>query len=262
MRTLLVHQDEDFSERGVSLSVSYNPTPSTPLGFVARVAPSWGGQATSGAQALWGRETMGGMAHGGLAQGNRLDGEVGYGLPVGRRFVGTPRVGFSTSEYGQDYRVGYGLGVLDRQMSPPRSGFPRPTSATRWTKRGRRIVAGDSSRQSNRVGSRPRRCRRNHDSGLGPPETLVRSGLPNIRYRTQGRGGFGRRFPPPEPRRNRPCKAKWRRCSRQASPLPVVELQEVTFSGQRSTGLIDDMRIAVIPSRHHGADAGGCAPAG
>ena len=115
VRTLLVHQDEDFSERGVSLSVSYNPTPSTPLGFVARVAPSWGGQATSGAQALWSRETMGGMAHGGLASGNRLDGEVGYGLPVGSRFVGTPRVGFSTSEYGQDYRVGYGLGLLDRE---------------------------------------------------------------------------------------------------------------------------------------------------
>ena len=114
VRTLLVHQDQDFSERGVSLSVSYNPTPSTPLGFVARVAPSWGGQATSGAQALWGRETMGGMAHGGLAQGNRLDGEVGYGLPVGRRFVGTPRVGFSTSEYGRDYRAGYGLGLLNQ----------------------------------------------------------------------------------------------------------------------------------------------------
>ena len=115
VRTLLVHQDEDFSERGVAVSLSYNPTPSTPLGFVARVAPSWGGQATSGAQALWGRETMAGMAHGGLASGNRLDGEVGYGLPVGRRFVGTPRIGFSTSEYGQDYRVGYGLGVLDRE---------------------------------------------------------------------------------------------------------------------------------------------------
>ena len=39
------------------------------------------------------------MAHDGLAQGNRLDGEVGYGLPVGSRFVGTPRGGFSTSEY-------------------------------------------------------------------------------------------------------------------------------------------------------------------
>ena len=113
VRTLLVHQAEGFSERGVSVSVSYNPRPSTPLGFVGRVAPSWGGQATSGASALWGRETMAGMAHGYLQQGNRLDGDVGYGLPVGQRFVGTPRVGFSTSEYGQDYRVGYGLGVLD-----------------------------------------------------------------------------------------------------------------------------------------------------
>ena len=113
VRTLLVHQDENFSERGVALSLSYNPTPSTPLGFMAKVAPSWGGQATSGAEALWGRETMAGMAQGGVAQGNRFDGEVGYGLPVGSRFVGTPRIGFSTSEYGRDYRVGYGLGVLD-----------------------------------------------------------------------------------------------------------------------------------------------------
>ena len=34
---------------------------------------------------------------------------------MGSRFVGMPRVGFSTSEYGRDYRVGYGLGVLDRE---------------------------------------------------------------------------------------------------------------------------------------------------
>ena len=107
--------DKDFSERGVSLSVSYNPTPSTPLGFTARVAPSWGSQSMGGAQALWGRETMGGMVDGGFAQGNRLDGEVGYGLPVGKCFVGTPRVGFGTSDYSRDYRVGYGIGVLDRK---------------------------------------------------------------------------------------------------------------------------------------------------
>ena len=115
VRTLLVHQAKGFRERGVAVSLSYNPTPSTPLGFVARVAPSWGGQAQSGAEALWGRETMAGMAHGGLAQGNRFDGEVGYGLPVGSRLVGTPRVGFTTSEYGRDYRVGYSLRVLDRE---------------------------------------------------------------------------------------------------------------------------------------------------
>ena len=115
VRMLVMHQADGFRERGMALSLSYNPTPSTPLGFTARVAPSWGGEATSGAEAMWGRETMVGMANGGLASGNRLDGEVGYGLPVGSRMVGTPRAGFSTSEYGRDYRVGYGLGVLDRE---------------------------------------------------------------------------------------------------------------------------------------------------
>ena len=115
VRMLVVHEAEGFSERGMAVSLSYNPRPSTPLGFAARMAPSWGGEARSGAEALWGRETMGGMAHGSLAQGNWLDGEVGYGLPLGSRFVGTPRVGFSASEYGRDYRVGYGLGVLDRE---------------------------------------------------------------------------------------------------------------------------------------------------
>ena len=67
------------------------------------------------AQALWGRETMAGMAHGGLAQGNRVDGEAGCGLPVGSRFVETPRVGFATSVYGRDYRLGCSLGALDRE---------------------------------------------------------------------------------------------------------------------------------------------------
>ena len=115
VRTLLVHEAEGFYERGVSLSLSWNPTPSTPLGLTARLAPSWGGQATSGADALWGRDTMAGLgAPGGRASGNRLDAELGYGLPVGRRFVGTPRFGLGSSEYGRDYRLGYGLGVLNR----------------------------------------------------------------------------------------------------------------------------------------------------
>ena len=112
VRMLVMHQAEGFRERGMAVSLSYNPTPSTPLGFVARVAPSWGGQATSGAEALWGQETMGGLAHGGLASGNRLDGEVGYGLPVGSRFVGTPTLGVGTSADGRDYRLGYRLGAL------------------------------------------------------------------------------------------------------------------------------------------------------
>ena len=55
-----------------------------------------------GAQALWGRETMAGMADGGLAA---------YGMPVGGRLVGTPSFGIGASGHGRDYRLGYGLTV-------------------------------------------------------------------------------------------------------------------------------------------------------
>ena len=115
VRTLVVHQADGFTERGMSLSFGWDPTPSSPLGLTARVAPSWGGQARGGAEALWGGQMAYGMgSHRMYGSGDRVDAEVGYGLPVGARFVGSPRVGLTTSQYGRDYRVGYGLGVLDR----------------------------------------------------------------------------------------------------------------------------------------------------
>ena len=119
VRMLVVHQAEDFRERGVSVSLSYDPQPSTPLGFMAKLTPSWGGQASGGAEALWGRETLG-MAGGGFAAaGNRLDGEVGYGLPLGSRLVGTPRMGLSASQHGREYRLGYGMKLREREANAP-----------------------------------------------------------------------------------------------------------------------------------------------
>ena len=114
VRTLLVHQDAGFRERNVSVSFSYDPTPSTPLGLTARVSPSWGGQAMSGSDALWGRETMTGLGAAGPGSGDRLEAELGYALPVGSRLVGTPRFGVTTSEYGHDYRLGYSLALVQR----------------------------------------------------------------------------------------------------------------------------------------------------
>ena len=115
VRTLVVHQAEGFTERGLSLSFGWDPTPSSPLGLTARVAPSWGGQSRGGAEALWGGHMAYGMgSHQMYGSGDRVDAEVGYGLPVGDRLVGTPKVGISTSTYGRDYRVGYGLGVLEQ----------------------------------------------------------------------------------------------------------------------------------------------------
>ena len=45
IRRLLVHLADGFAENGLSVSVSYDPTPKTPLGFTARVSPAWGGDA-------------------------------------------------------------------------------------------------------------------------------------------------------------------------------------------------------------------------
>ena len=102
IRMLLAHQDEEFRERGMSVSFGYNPTPSTPLGFMAKLTPSWGGQASGGTEALWGRDTMAGMADGGPAAGGRLEAELGYGMPS---------FGIGASGHGRDYRLGYGLTV-------------------------------------------------------------------------------------------------------------------------------------------------------
>ena len=72
-----------------------------------------GAQATGGVNALWGRETMATMGRAATHAGAQLDGEVGYGIPVGKRFVGTPRIGLSSSEYGRAYRVGYGMTLIE-----------------------------------------------------------------------------------------------------------------------------------------------------
>ena len=60
---------------------------------------------------------MGGMGANYLlgGGGRRLESEVGYGLPIGARFVGTPRAGIRTSEYGRDYRFGYSIEALEQR---------------------------------------------------------------------------------------------------------------------------------------------------
>ena len=115
MRTLVVHQADGFSDRGMSLSLGWDPTPSSPLGLSAKVTPSWGGQARGGADTLWGGQMAYGMGSHRMQGRGQVNAEVGSGLPLGARFVGTPKVGLMSSAYGRDYRAGYGLGVLDRE---------------------------------------------------------------------------------------------------------------------------------------------------
>ena len=113
LRTLLVHEAEGFRDRGVSVSLSFDPMPSTPLGFKARVEPSWGGRDRGGAEALWGGGPVSELAaRGGRVSGGSVLTDLGYGMALGDRLIGTPRVGFGTSAMGREYRLGYSVGVL------------------------------------------------------------------------------------------------------------------------------------------------------
>ena len=114
VRTLLMHQDQQYRDRGVLVSFSYDPSPSTPLGFTARVVPSWGGPTRSGAEALWSRNTM--SASGGLRPetGAQLNTELEFGLSVGSRLVGTPLIGILTTATSRQYELGYRLASLRR----------------------------------------------------------------------------------------------------------------------------------------------------
>ena len=113
LRTLLVHEAEGFRDRGMSVSLSFDPMPSTPLGFKARVEPSWGGRDRGGAEALWSGGPVSELAaRGGRVSGGSVLTDLGYGMALGDRLIGTPRVGFGTSAMGREYRLGYSVGVL------------------------------------------------------------------------------------------------------------------------------------------------------
>ena len=114
LRRLLLHQAEGFEEHGVSFTMTYDPSPATPLGLRAEVTPSWGAQATGGAEGLWSGDAL--AYRGGHRQARRrsLDSRIGYGLRHGNRLVGTPRIGVRNSVYGRSWQVGYGLELIER----------------------------------------------------------------------------------------------------------------------------------------------------
>ena len=117
-------------------------------------APSWGGQAMSGADALWGRDTMAGLGAAGPGSGNRLDGELGYALcRSGAGSWGRRGSASQTSEYGRDYRLGYSLAVVQggshelpvrpRRPTPPELAGPGRPGAQPARPRHRALVDAD-----------------------------------------------------------------------------------------------------------------------
>ena len=110
-RGLLTHEAKGLSDSGFGASIAWDPAPSSKRGLSLSLRQSFGGSASDGTSALFSREIMDGLGANGNSGGNRrLEGRIGYGLPVfGDRFTGTPEIGFGLSDSGRDYSLGLRL---------------------------------------------------------------------------------------------------------------------------------------------------------
>ncbi len=76
----------------------------------------------------------------------RLEGKIGYGLPVfGDRFTGTPEIGFGRSDGGRDYSLGWRLTREGRDAGSFKFA-PRATKSISLTVGGMRVGSGVSTK--------------------------------------------------------------------------------------------------------------------
>ncbi len=119
-RGLLTHEADGFRERGIAGSFGWDPDPGTDRGPLLTLTRSMGASATGGADALFGRTTLAGLAANdpGSESGagdddlanRRLELRMGYGFGAfGDRFTMTPEFGMGLSNGNRDYALGWRL---------------------------------------------------------------------------------------------------------------------------------------------------------
>ncbi len=134
-RALVAHEASGFREWGASASFAWDPRPETDRGLSLSLTRTLGAAPSGGMDALLSRETLADLAAnddgqgGGFEASGRLEGEIGYGLPVfGGGFTGTPNLGFGLSDNGaREYRLGWRL----TSAVPGDPGFEVSLDATR-----------------------------------------------------------------------------------------------------------------------------------
>ena len=128
IRTLIAHEDSDYREWGASGALRLAPGAGG-RGLSFSLAPTRG-TPSSGVDRLWSARDARGLAPTGgtFEPESRLEGDLGYGLPVfGGGFTGTPNLGFGFSNGGRDYRLGW----RPTPTAPGASGFEFTLDATR-----------------------------------------------------------------------------------------------------------------------------------
>ena len=128
VRTLVAHEDSDYRGWGASGSIRLAPG-ERGRGLSFSLSPAWGA-AAGGVERLWSARDARGLSPGaGFEAGQRLEGELGYGLGLsGDRFTGTPNVGFGLSDTAREVRLGW---RLTPAAQDDLSGFELNLDATR-----------------------------------------------------------------------------------------------------------------------------------
>ena len=104
VRGLLTHEERGYEEWGMSASAGLAPGAGG-RGLSLRLGSVWGAAGSGGAQQLWARRSMAGLAREADLPGARIDAEVGYGFG-GPRGLLTPYTGVALSQGGEHWRAG------------------------------------------------------------------------------------------------------------------------------------------------------------
>ncbi len=111
-RGLLTHEAKGFRERGVSGTLSLDPSPGTGRGLSINLTRTMGGPSSGGADALLGRTTLDGLGAepGGGPDARRFEARIGYGFAVLEdRYTATPRAGLGLTGASRELRLGWRL---------------------------------------------------------------------------------------------------------------------------------------------------------
>ena len=113
-RGLVAHEAAGLKDRGVSGSLAWDPDPASDRGPSLSLTQTLGAQAAGGADALFGRQTLDGLAANDNGfESRRLELRLGYGFPAfGDRFTSTPELGVALSDAAREFRLGWRLGLL------------------------------------------------------------------------------------------------------------------------------------------------------
>ena len=120
-RALLAHEAQGLSERALSGTLSFDPTPNSGRGLALSLSQNIGGAATGGADALFGRPAISeiGAGHDAGATERRTEMTLGYGLAAFEgRYTATPELGLALSDAHREVRLGWQLKeMVDRGLA-------------------------------------------------------------------------------------------------------------------------------------------------